>query len=95
MPVTAAVRSAGELLGIDPLHVANEGKALLGVAPEAADPDDFIRWGFAELIAHRAPRYQAIADRWGVTVEADEIAAVETEADFTDLIAAAIDRRAD
>ena len=31
------VRAAGELLGIDPLHVANEGKAVLGVRPEAAD----------------------------------------------------------
>ena len=31
------VRAASELLGIDPLHVANEGKAVLGVRPEAAD----------------------------------------------------------
>ena len=37
VPVTAAVRAAGELLGIDPLHVANEGKAVLGVRPEAAE----------------------------------------------------------
>lgn len=37
IPLTDAVRSAGEILGIDPLHVANEGKALIGVAPEAAD----------------------------------------------------------
>ena len=66
-----------------------------GVGPQQADPDDFIRWGFAELIAHRAPRYQAIADRWGVTVEAEEIAAVNTETDFVDLIADAIDRRPD
>ncbi|MGZ7077935.1 MAG: hydrogenase expression/formation protein HypE [Thermoanaerobaculia bacterium] len=36
IPVTPAVRSVGELLGIDPLHVANEGKALLGVSPERA-----------------------------------------------------------
>ena len=36
VPITAAVRSAGDLLGIDPLHVANEGKAVLGVRPEAA-----------------------------------------------------------
>jgi len=36
VPVTDAVRAAGDLLGIDPLHVANEGKAVLGVAPEAA-----------------------------------------------------------
>jgi hydrogenase expression/formation protein HypE len=36
LPVTAPVRAAGELLGIDPLHVANEGKAILGVRAEAA-----------------------------------------------------------
>jgi hydrogenase expression/formation protein HypE len=35
LPVTSQVRAAGELLGIDPLHVANEGKAVLGVRPEA------------------------------------------------------------
>src|SRR5512138_1717810 len=29
VPVTDAVRSAGEILGIDPLHVANEGKAVM------------------------------------------------------------------
>jgi hydrogenase expression/formation protein HypE len=36
VPVSAAVRAAGDLLGIDPLHVANEGKAVLGVRPHAA-----------------------------------------------------------
>jgi hydrogenase expression/formation protein HypE len=37
LPVSAAVRAASELLGIDPLHVANEGKAVLGVSPDRAD----------------------------------------------------------
>ncbi len=37
VPVTSAVRAAGDLLGIDPLHVANEGKAVLGVRPEMAE----------------------------------------------------------
>jgi hydrogenase expression/formation protein HypE len=37
IPVAAPVRAASELLGIDPLHVANEGKAVLGVRPDAAD----------------------------------------------------------
>jgi len=37
VPVTPAVRAAGELLGIDPLHVANEGKALIGVRAGAAE----------------------------------------------------------
>jgi hydrogenase expression/formation protein HypE len=37
LPITPQVRAAGELLGIDPMHVANEGKALLGVRPNVAD----------------------------------------------------------
>ena len=36
IPLTDAARAAGEILGIDPLHVANEGKALIAVAPEFA-----------------------------------------------------------
>jgi hydrogenase expression/formation protein HypE len=37
VPVTDEVRAACEVLGIDPLIVANEGKALLGVRPAAVD----------------------------------------------------------
>jgi hydrogenase expression/formation protein HypE len=37
LPVSDAVRAAAELLGLEPLHVANEGKALLGVRPGACD----------------------------------------------------------
>lgn len=37
VPFTPEVRAAADLLGIDPLHVANEGKAVLGVRPAAAD----------------------------------------------------------
>ena len=37
IPLTGPVRAAAELLGIDPLHVANEGKAVLGVRPGAAE----------------------------------------------------------
>lgn len=36
LPMTPAVRAASELLGIDVLQVANEGKVLLGVRPEEA-----------------------------------------------------------
>ncbi len=38
VPVAAGVRAAADLLGIDPLHVANEGKAVLGVRPDVAAP---------------------------------------------------------
>lgn len=37
VPVRGQVRAAGELLGIDPLHVANEGKAVIGVRADRAD----------------------------------------------------------
>lgn len=36
LPIADAVRGASELLGIDPLHVANEGKVVLGVRPDRA-----------------------------------------------------------
>jgi len=35
VPVSPVVRSAAEMLGLDPFQIANEGKALLGVRPEA------------------------------------------------------------
>jgi hydrogenase expression/formation protein HypE len=54
VPVSPVVRSAAEMLGLDPFQIANEGKALLGVRPDAAD---------AVLAAIRAhPRGAAAAD---------------------------------
>jgi hydrogenase expression/formation protein HypE len=37
VPVHPAVAGAAELLGIDPMHVANEGVLVAAVAPEHAD----------------------------------------------------------
>ncbi|MCW9042968.1 MAG: ATPase [Pseudopelagicola sp.] len=56
------------------------------------DPDHFIRWTYAKALAHRQPRYGAMA-KWGVTVCAEEVAAVRSAADFEDLIASALERR--
>lgn len=58
------------------------------------DPDAFIAWGFRRLLAHRVPRYAQMAQRWGVTVAAAEIEAVNTPAEFDAVIAKAIGRRA-
>jgi len=60
------------------------------VTPEAVNPDDFVRWTYARALAHRQPRYRAIADNWGVTVSADAIAGVSNEADFVEVIGAAL-----
>ena len=37
VPITPPTRSAAEMLGLDPFHIANEGKALIGVSAAAAD----------------------------------------------------------
>jgi hydrogenase expression/formation protein HypE len=37
IPIRDAVRGACELLGLDPLHIANEGQFLAVIAPDAAD----------------------------------------------------------
>jgi len=65
-----------------------------GCAEDQVDPDAFIRWTYAQALAHRQPRYAAMAANWGVTVTADQIAAVRDAADFDDLIAGAIAARA-
>lgn len=64
-----------------------------GVAEDRVDPDGFIAWGFRRLLEHRLPLYDAIARNWGVTVEAAEIEAVRTPADFDALIAEALRRQ--
>lgn len=37
VPITDVVRAAAEVLGLDPFHIANEGKAVIGVKADAAD----------------------------------------------------------
>lgn len=57
------------------------------------DPDEFTRWVFPHLFHARIPRYEAIAEPYGYTVTAKEIAAVKTEADFLNLLEVAIARQ--
>ena len=65
-----------------------------GTAPDKVDPDAFIRWTYARALAHRQPRYAAMADRWGLTIPAEQVAAVTSAAGFEDLIASALDAAA-
>jgi hydrogenase expression/formation protein HypE len=57
LPISSAARAAAELLGVDPLAVANEGKALFAVAPEAASAT------LAALRAHPLGREAALIGR--------------------------------
>ena len=74
------------------LHAAwEEYRATHSVSEETCDPDHFVRWTYARALAHRQPRYAAMA-RWGVTVTAEEVVEVRSTADFDALMARAIDR---
>jgi hypothetical protein len=66
--------------------------AKTGVTENQVNPDAFLRYGYARLLDHRRPRYEAMA-KWGVAVTADDVAQVKSPDDFTALIATALDRR--
>ncbi len=73
------------------LHAAwNEYLATNGLREDEVDPDTFVRWTYARALAHRQPRYAAMADNWGIRIRAEDVARLRTAADFEDLIAAAI-----
>ncbi len=57
---------------------------------EIMPPDEFVTWVFPELFKSRLPRYQAIADQYGYTVDANDVAKVKNEADFIRLVADAL-----
>ncbi|MGI9386637.1 MAG: ATPase, partial [Methyloligellaceae bacterium] len=59
-----------------------EYKALKGgIADDAVDPDDFVVWGFEELLRYRLPNYQKMADRHGYTIDAADLAQAKTDGD--------------
>lgn len=57
------------------------------------NPNEFIRWAYRRAVTHRQPQYRAMAQNWGVTVQADDVAKIRNEDDFNQLIAQAIDAR--
>jgi hypothetical protein len=59
---------------------------------DEVNPDNFIRYTYARALAHRQPRYEAMAN-WGITVDASDIATVRDAADFDAVVTAAIERR--
>ena len=61
-----------------------------GQPEDKVDPDAFVRWTYARALAHRQPRYAAMARNWGISVTADQVAAVRSADDFQALIATAL-----
>ena len=62
-----------------------------GCSADEVDPDAFVRWAYAQALAHRQPRYEAMA-KMGVTVDAKDVARVTSASDFDALIADALER---
>ncbi|MGH1577171.1 ATPase [Planktotalea sp.] len=54
------------------------------------DPDTFIRWTYAQALAHRQPRYENMAANFGITVQASDWETIKSEAAFVDVIADAL-----
>jgi hypothetical protein len=44
-------------------------------------------------VAHRRPLYQALADKYGYTVESSDVERVRDETDFLELITSTLDGR--
>ncbi|SLN68876.1 ATPase [Ruegeria meonggei] len=57
-----------------------------GCSAKQVDPDAFIRWTYAQALAHRQPRYRAMAKNWGVAITADDMNKVRDANDFDELI---------
>ncbi len=64
-----------------------------GLDETQVDPDAFVRWTYARALAHRQPRYAAMADNWGVRIKAEDVARIKSADDFTDLVANALEAR--
>jgi len=60
-------------------------------SPNEIVPDEFVRWIFPALVAHRRPKYEALAKAHGYTVNARLAENVRTEKDFLELVASALD----
>ncbi len=71
-----------------------EFKKLNKVTDDAkVDPAKFGAWGFEALLHDRLPRYQKLADNFGYTIDAADLATVRDGEEFIDLVTAAIKGR--
>jgi hypothetical protein len=60
-------------------------------SPDEIVPDDFVRWIFPALVEHRRPRYEALVDECGYSIDATAANQIRNEADFLQLVSAALD----
>lgn len=53
---------------------------------EKINPDEFIRYVIPRLLKHRSERYQIIAEKYGVILDAEEVFHIKTDRDLLQLI---------
>ena len=71
-----------------------EYKSLNAIAhDDDVDPDGFAVWGFEQLLHHRIPLYRKIAENFGYVVRMRDIPAIQTEAQFIDLVSSVIEQK--
>jgi hypothetical protein len=75
------------------IRVWNKYLSVNNVQEGDVNPDEFVRFAYAQAMAHRQPRYAAMAKNWGISVGAAEIANATTPAEFKSLIARALEMR--
>ncbi len=54
------------------------------------DPDAFVRWIFPHLLVHRKPKYQAIADKYGYTIDSEDLYQCKNSNEVFELIEKAL-----
>lgn len=69
--------------------------AMQNLTETQVDPDAFVRWTYAEALAHRQPRYAAMARNWGISVTASDVAQVRNAEEFNALVVRTLEARAD
>lgn len=55
-------------------------------AAEDVVPEEFVRWVFPALFRERLPKYQALADQYGVTIPVENIQGVQSADAFVDVV---------
>ncbi len=51
------------------------------------NPNDFATWVFEKLFYYRLPKYEALAEKYGITIASDELYKCSTADDFFNLLA--------
>jgi hypothetical protein len=80
----------------EPLFLLNcwkKYRKLHQVSANMVDPDQFMRWIYAQALKHRQPRYAKMAQLWGIKIAAADLEKSKTSNELEYLIAKALDKK--